>query len=172
VSGAAAPGWCWFARTSDQPTDAVAAASATDAEGATAGWLAAWTAGRKPVHDAVRMDCRLVDRDGPAAWVSLVLPPAGDQPIFDDPAVSGALRAVLAGPPADGISTFVRDSVHFAGAVTVRRDDPWTLRDDPFARLGPATILRVGAGLFGRTAPPPGPGTQRYRGLPWPLAGF
>jgi hypothetical protein len=172
VSGAVAGVWCWFARTSGRPPDAVAAAPATDAEGTTAGWLAAWTAGRKPVPDAVRMDRRLVDRNGSPAWVSLVLPPAGDQPIFDDPAVSGALRAVLAGPPADGVSTFVRDAVHFAGAVTVRRGDPWTLRDDPFARLGPATILRVEAGLFGWATPPPGPGTQRYSGLPWPLAGF
>jgi hypothetical protein len=164
--------WCWFARALEQPPDAVAAAPATDERGAAAGWLAAWPAGRKPVRDAVRMDARLVDHAGEPAWVSLVLPDRELVPIFDDSAVSGALRAVLAGPPADAVSTFVRDAVHFAGAVTIRRTDHAALRDDPFARLAPATVLHVGAGLFGRVPPPPGPGTQRYSGLPWPLAGF
>jgi hypothetical protein len=172
VTETLAPRWCWFARTPTRPSDAVAAAPASDAAGTWAGWLAAWPAGRKPVRDAVRMDGRLVDPDGPAAWVSLVLPAPGEQPIFDDPAVTGALRAVLAAPPPDGVSTFVRDAVHFAGAVTVRRGDPRSLRDDPFARLASATVLHVGPRLFGRTPPPAGPGTQRYSGLPWPLAGF
>jgi hypothetical protein len=164
--------WCWFARTATAPPDADCAAPATDATGTQVGWLAAWAAGRKPVRDAVRMDARLVDPGGGAAWISLVLPPRDAQPIFDDTAVSGALRAVLAGPPADGVSTFVRDAVHFAGSVTVRRADPERLRDDPFARVAPALVLHVGPGLFGRTPPPPGPVTQRYAGLPWPLAGF
>ena len=164
--------WCWFAHLPGQPPDAAAAAQASDRQGAPAGWLAAWPAGRKPVRDAVRMDGRLVDPHGDAAWVSLVLPSRDMSPIFDDPAVSGALRAVLAGPPADAVSTFVRDAVHFAGAVTVRRRAPWTLDDDPFARVAPAAILHVQPGLFGRVPPPPGPGNQRYSGLPWPLAGF
>ena len=164
--------WCWFARTATPVPDAEAAAPATDVKGTPAGWLAAWPAGRKPVRDGVRMDARLVDPGGDPAWISLVLPPPDAQPIFDDPAVSGAVRAVLAGPAADGVSTFVRDAVHFAGAVTVRRADRSVLRDDPFARIAPALVLHVGPGLFGRTPPPPGPVTQRYSGLPWPLAGF
>ncbi|MEO7979301.1 MAG: hypothetical protein ABI807_00125 [Sporichthyaceae bacterium] len=167
--------WCWFARvdgTADVGPDALAAAPVTTVGGDPAGALAAWPAGRKPVSAAVRMDERLVDPDGDEGWVSLVLLPRGRSPLFDDPAVSGALRAVLSDLPADGVSTLVRDSSHFAGAVTVRRTRPWALRDDPFARLGRPALLRVGPGLFGRTAPVPGPVTQRYSGQPWPAAGF
>ena len=47
---------------------------------------------------AVRMDQRLLDPDGPPAWVWLVLVPPEVAPLFDDPAVSQALRRVLAGP--------------------------------------------------------------------------
>lgn len=101
--------WCWFAHLPDQPSDAAAAARVTDRGATPDGWLAAWPAGRKPIRDAVWMDARLVDPHGDAAWVSLVLPAAGASPIFDDPAVSGALRAVLAGPPADAVSILVRD---------------------------------------------------------------
>ena len=103
--------------------------------------------GRKPVAAAVRMDERLLDPDGDEAWVSLVLLARDRSPLFDDPAVSGALRAVLAGPPPDGVSTFVRDSSHFAGAVTVRRQRPEELADDPFARFAHADVLHVGAGV-------------------------
>jgi hypothetical protein len=118
------------------------------------------------------MDAGLVDPGGEPAWISLVLLDRERAPIFDDTAVSGALRAVLTGPAPDGVSTFVRDATHFAGAVTVRRPDAAALRADPFARIGPAQILRIGAGLFGRVPPPAGPVTQRYSGKPWPLAHF
>jgi len=169
--------WCWFAwlSTADPSADvdgALASASATRADSRPLGVLAAWPSGRKPVASAVRMDARLVDPAGEPAAVSLVLLPRDRSPLFDDPAVSGALRAVLAGPPPDGVSTLVRDSSHFAGAVTVRRSRPEALRDDPFARLAPALLLRVGAGLFGRTPPVPGPVIQRYSGKPWPAAEF
>jgi hypothetical protein len=73
---------------------------------------------------------------------------------------------------ADAVSTFVRDSSHFSGAVTVRREGRALLRDDPFRRLGPAEMLDVGPGLFGVVAPVPGPVIQRYSGAPWPVAGF
>jgi hypothetical protein len=62
--------------------------------------------------------------------------------------------------------------VHFACAGTVRRRDPWVLHDDPFVRVAPAVILQVDPGLLGHVSPPPGPGIQRYSGLPWLLAGF
>lgn len=164
--------WCWFAQVPTAPAGALAAAPVSGPDHRAEGYLAAWAPGRKPVRDAVRMDARPVDPDGDPAWVSLVLLERGRSPLFDDPAVSGALRAVLAGPPADGVSTFVRDSSHFAGAVTVRRSCPQDLRDDPFARLGPARLLHVGPGLFGRVPPVPGPVIQRYSGQPWPVAGF
>ena len=169
--------WCWFAVLGDDDEagaveGALASAPAHDPETGRTVLLAAWPAGRKPVAHAVRMDARVADPAGEAAWVSLVLVPRGREPLFDDPAVSGALRRVLDGPPADGVTTFVRDSSHFAGALTVERRDVRRLRDDPFARLHPAVTLRVDAGLVGRVPPPPGPVTQRYAGQPWPAAGF
>lgn len=163
-------GWCWLARTVHRPVDATAAAPVT-AGGEPAGWFAAWPAGRKPVPAAVRADARVVDPRGAAADVSFVMVPRDRAPLFDDPAVSGALRAVLAGPPPDAVSTLVRDSSHFAGAVTVRRDGR-SLADDPFARVARAERLQVGPGLFGRVPPVPGPVIQRYAGAPWPAAGF
>jgi hypothetical protein len=170
--------WCWFAAlTAPEPGDAIvdvsACVQATDRDGRPAGLLAAWPQGRKPLREAVRMDQRLLDPDGPPAWVSLVLVPPEVAPLFDDPAVSQAMRRVLAGPPLAAVSTLVRNAVHFAGAVTVDQDDrPDRLVDDPFARLYSARILRVGPGMFGRVAPPAGPAIQRYSGKPWPAAGF
>jgi len=164
--------WCWFADLAAPTARTLASAEILDLHGRVVGALAAWPAGRKPVADAVRMDARIVDPSGAAAWVSLVLLPRDRSPLFDDPAVSGALRSVLSYPPPDAVSTFVRDSSHFAGAVTVRRDGPAELHADPFARLGPARVLRVGPGLFGHTAPVPGPVIQRYSGKPWPAPGF
>ena len=167
--------WCWFAvLPPGAPADAAALATATaiSADGATFGVLAAWPSGRKPVPDAVRMDARLVDPAGGTAWVSLVQIAADRAPLFDDPAVSGALRAVLSGRRLDAVTTFVRDSSHFAGSMIVSRTHPAILHDDPFARIRKAVVLHVESGLLADVAPPPGPVTQRYAGLPWPAAGF
>ena len=163
--------WCWLARVPSRPAGCMAAAALSrDGEGV--GWLAAWQSGPKPAADAVRADARILDAAGAAAAASLVMLPRDRSPLFDDPAVSSALRSVLSGPPPDAVSTFVRDSSHFSGAVTVRREGRALLRDDPFRRLGPAEVLDVGPGLFGIVAPPPGPVIQRYSGAPWPVAGF
>jgi hypothetical protein len=170
--------WCWFAflpvpPAGDELADALASATATDLDGRPAGLFAAWQRGRKPLETAVRVDEQVIDPTGPPPWVSLVLVPPQVAPLFDDPAVSQAMRRVLAGPPFAATSTLVRDAVHFAGAVTVERGEgPARLADDPFARVHPARILRVGPGMFGRVAPPAGPAIQRYRGKPWPVAGF
>jgi hypothetical protein len=170
--------WCWFAALTTPPAgehlvDPWASVPTTDRERRPAELLAAWPRGRKPLREAVRMDERLIDLNGPPAWVSLVLVPPEVAPLFDDPAVSQAMRRVLAGPPFAAVSTLVRDAVHFAGAVTVEQADrPDRLADDPFAVLYPARVLRVGPGMFGRVAPPAGPAIQRYSGKPWPAAGF
>ena len=165
--------WCWLARLDgDAVVGAPARAAMTYPDGSPAGVLAAWPFGRKPVAHSVRADARVVDPAGAAATVSLVLLPRDRCPLFDDPAVSGALRSVLAGPPPDAVTTLVRDSSHFAGALTVRRTRPWLLRDDPFARFAPAEVLHVAAGLLGSVPPVPGPVSQRYGGRPWPAAGF
>lgn len=164
--------WCWIARLPDEVDGALASAQLSDVDGSPAGWLAAWPAGRKPVAGAVRADARLIDPGGLAGWFSIVLIDRDRAPLFDDPSVSGALRAVLAGSPPDAVSTLVVDSSHFAGAVTVRRRDPEALSWDPFARIARAAVLRAGPGLFGRMRPVPGPVIQRYGGQPWPAAGF
>jgi hypothetical protein len=165
--------WCWFAVVDEaKASGSLASAAASDLDGRPAGVLAAWPSGRKPVPHAVRMDARVVDAEGAAAWVSLVEVAADRAPLFDDPAVSGALRAVLSGRLLDAVTTFVRDSSRFAGALSVSRTDLGLLRDDPFARIRPARLLRVESGLLGSFPPPPGPVTQRYAGQPWPAAGF
>ena len=168
--------WCWFDHLPAQHPEldgALAKAGVSDLHNRPEGLLAAWPRGRKPTRGALRMDARLVDPHGPPSWVSLVLVPPEVAPPFDDPAVSQAMRAVLAGPPFGAFSTLVRDAVHFAGAITVDLGEgPGRLIDDPFARVHPARILRLEAGLFGRVPPPPGPAIQRYGGKPWPASGF
>jgi hypothetical protein len=164
--------WCWLALVDDDAGNAAASAVATRDDGSRAGLLAIWRPGRKPVPQAVRADARVLDPAGGPAHVSLVILERGREPLFDDPAVSGALRRVLAGPAPDVVTTLVRDASHFAGALTVRRDRLSLLQDDPFARLGRPERLSVAAGLLGRRAAAPGPVIQRYSGQPWPAAGF
>jgi hypothetical protein len=162
--------WYWLALL-DVPADtADAQASVHDADGRPAGWLAAWRGSRKPVRSARRVDARIVDAGGPAAWVSYVRPPDGVRLPFDDLAVQQARRAVLAGPPQDAVSTLLSDASHFEGAVTVARGAGVArLGDDPFARVFPARILSVGDGLFGTVRAPCGPTIERYGSAqPWP----
>jgi hypothetical protein len=162
--------WYWIARLHAPATDADAQAAAHEADGRQAGWLAAWRRRAKPVRHTRRVDARVVDRCGAAAWISLVLPPPGVRLPFDDPAVQHARRVVLARPPQDAVSTLLRDASHFEGAITVARGDRVPgLVDDPFARIFPARILRLGPGLFGAVAPPVGPTIERYGSAqPWP----
>jgi hypothetical protein len=147
------------------------------------GWLAlegddlrVWAQRAKPARDARRLDARLIDAAGAPALVSLVLPPDGVRLLFDDPAVQEARRRVLAEPPFDAVSTLLRDSSHFEGAVTVargERDEARLRWDDPFARIFPARLVRVEAGVFGRVAPPAGPVIERYGSAqPWPWDRF
>lgn len=165
----------WLAFLSDRPEGADALASAREGD-RDAGFAAAWLTRAKPVRDALRVDARLIDPGGQPALVSLVLPPDGVSLLFDDPAVQEARRRVLAAVPFDGVSTLLRDSSHFEGAVTVARGPrdearlPW---DDPFALLFTARLLRVGPGLFGRMPWPPGPTIERYGSAqPWPWDRF
>jgi hypothetical protein len=161
--------WCWLALTDEWPDDATAAAWASE-NGERIGVLAAWCRRAKPSRDALRMDSRLVDPEGAPACVSLVLPPPGVRLKFDDLAVQQARRRVLAGPPVAGVSTLLTDASHFEGAVTVVRG---ATVEDPFARIFPARLLDVEAGLFGSTPPPAGPTIERYGSAePWPWDRF
>jgi hypothetical protein len=165
---------CWLALTADEPSGATAVARATTPHGEPAGWLAAWVQARKPVRGALRADQRLVDPDGAAAVVSLVLTPPGIRLNFDDLAVQQARRAVLARLPFDAVSTLLRDASHFEGAITVARGPQVArLADDPFARLFAPRRLHVGAGVLGRMPPPAGPDIERHGSAqPWPWDRF
>jgi hypothetical protein len=144
----------------------------------TRGWVAlvdgelrAWAQRAKPVREALRAHADLVSPDGAPAVVSLVLTPPGVRLLFDDLAVQQARRDVLARPPFDGVTTLLRDSSHFAGAVTVARgpEQVARLRDDPFARIFPALLLEVGPRVLGTLPPPAGPTIERYGSAqPWP----
>jgi hypothetical protein len=120
------------------------------------------------------MDARLLDPAAAAAVVSLVLVPDGVRLAFDDPAVQQARRAVLAGPPFHAVTTLLSDASHFEGSLVVARGGGAArLADDPFARLFPARVLHVGAGLLGDVPPPAGPVIERYGSdQPWPWDRF
>jgi len=166
---------CWLALVEGLATDADAAASAFTTDGHPAGTLAAWRRRAKPAHDALRVDERLIDPDGAAAWISLVLPPSGVRLPFDDLAVQQARRLVLLHQFPVGLSTLLRDDSHFEGAITVARSpaDEHRLRDDPFARIFPSRLLSVEAGILGAVLPPTGPTIERYgSGNPWPWDRF
>jgi hypothetical protein len=165
---------CWLALLEAPAADATAQAEVHDADGRPVGWLAAWRRRAKPVRAARRVDDRIVDPGGEPAWVSLVLPPGGVRLAFDDLAVQHARRRVLAEPSQDAVSTLMRDASHFEGAITVARGaGVMRLPGDPFARIFPARILRVGAGVLGAADAPAGPVIERYgSATPWPWDRF
>lgn len=158
----------WLALVAVAPVDADAFAPATELDGAPAGYLAAWSRQARP--DALRVDPRIIDAAGPPAVVSLVLAPPGIRLAFDDTAVQQARRRVLADRPAAAVSTLLSDDSRFEGAITAWRDAP---ADDPFARIFPARLLRLGAGLIADRPPPCGPTIERYgSAAPWPWDRF
>jgi hypothetical protein len=166
----------WLAVVDARPQDADAAAELQELDGRAAGWLGAWAQGPKPVRAARRADPRVLDREGEAAVISLVLPPRDALVAFDDLAVQEARRRVLRDArPADLVTTLLVDDSHFAGALTVRRG-PGAARqlgDDPFARVDPARLLRLGPGVLGGVAPPHGPVIERHgSAAPWPGGRF
>jgi len=167
---------CWLALVDAAPPTADAAAALRSHDGAPAGWLAAWLQASKPVRAARRADPRIVDPDGAASAISLILPDRAALPIFDDPAVQGARRSVLAdAEPADLVTTLLIDASHFAGSLTARRGPHALarLRDDPFRRVSSAMLLFVDGGLLGTVAPPPGPVIERHGSdVPWPGGRF
>ena len=165
---------CWLALVEQPAPGATAQAEVRDADGRPAGWLAAWRQRAKPVRAARRVDDRIIDPDGEPAWISLVLPPDGVRLAFDDLDVQRARRRVLAEPAQDAVSTLMRDSSHFDGAITVARGAGVArLVDDPFARLFPPRLLRVDAGVLGVGAAPAGPVIERYGSAnPWPWDRF
>jgi hypothetical protein len=166
---------CWLALIEGVPESADASARAVSLNGRQVGTLAAWRRRAKPVRNALRVDERLIDPRGSRAWISLVLAPPGVRLPFDDLAVQQARRLVLSRQPLAAVSTLLRDDSHFEGAITVARsaDEQRWLRDDPFARIYPAMLLAVEAGILGSLAAPTGPTIERYgSGNPWPWDRF
>ena len=160
--------FCWLALVVAPPVGADAAAPVTELDGEPAGYLAAWS--REPDTPALRADPRIIDPAGRPAFISLVLAPPGVRLAFDDTAVQQARRRVLAGRPAAAVSTLLSDDSRFEGALTAWRAGPG---DDPFARIFPARVLRLGAGLIGDRPPPCGPTIERYgSATPWPWDRF
>jgi hypothetical protein len=166
----------WVALMDAPAENADAQASLRDHEGTLVGWLAAWRRQSKPVKEARRVDPRIIDPAGPEAWLSLVWPARDALVAFDDLAVQHARRRVLAdGRPPAAVTTVLIDDSQFAGAVTVRRgsDAVARLRDDPFARVAPARVLRVDAGIVGEMLLPVGPVIERHGSAqPWPWDRF
>jgi len=163
----------WVALLDEPSKGADAQAPLTTLDGEPAGWLAAWLRRSKPLREARRADPRLIDPDGAEATVSVVWP-AHERGLlaFDDLAVQAARRAVLGSAvPPDAVSTLLIDDSHFAGAITVRREP--STDDDPFARIEPGRLLRVGAGVVGAFALPAGPVIERHGSAqPWPWERF
>jgi hypothetical protein len=164
----------WLALLDDARPGTVPVADARD--GSPAGHLLLWVGRVTPHRTAVRIEPSLFG-DGPPLAVSLVLPPRGARLLFDDPAVVGAMKAVLRDAGRLSVfSTLVDGSTHCAGAVSGAdparaADDPgWW--DDPFARLGPRHRLLLPAGLLRPRPLPAGPGHQRHAGAPWPWGTF
>lgn len=166
---------CWIALIDGPAEGAHASARASALDGQEIGTLAAWRQAAKPVRPALRVDERLIDPTGAAAWISLVLAPRGVRLPFDDLAVQQARRHLLSRPPLAAVSTLLRDDSHFEGAISVARSEEgvrW-LRDDPFARIYPARLLTIETGILGSVAPPAGPTIERYgSGNPWPWDTF
>ena len=166
---------CWLALVDGPANGADAAARAFTTDRHPAGTLAAWRRRAKPVREALRVDERLIDPDGKAAWISLVLAPPGVRIAFDDLAVQQARRRALLQPHPAAVSTLLRDDSHFEGAITVAHSavERQRLREDPFARIFPSRLLSVEAGILGSVPPPTGPTIERYgSGNPWPWDRF
>jgi hypothetical protein len=165
----------WLALVEGPAPAADVATRALTLDGQPAGTLAAWRRRAKPVREALRVDERLIDPDGSAAWISLVLAPPGVRLAFDDLAVQQARRLVLRHPFPAAVSTLLRDDSHFEGAITVARSpaEKHRLHEDPFARIFPSKLLAVEAGILGVVPPPTGPTIERYgSGNPWPWDTF
>lgn len=117
-------------------------------------------------------------------YVSIALDPGTSALDFDDPAVEGAIRHVLAGylPLLGGrfiaTSTLMPDWRQCCGALTAftagsDAEARTAALDDPWRSLFPGHVFRLERAIVRRVDPPAGPNTQRYGGAnPWPGGRF
>lgn len=172
-----ADGWAWLVIAPQAIPGGTAGGALREVDGTPVGQLSVTLGRRRPARSALRIDPRLVDPDGPAWALSLVIPAADRRPLFDDPAVVGAIRAALAETRATPLlSSLVVDPTRWCGSIS--GTDPATAagwpgwyRRDPFRRLWPGRSLLLDQGVLA-AVPLSGPGTQRYAGAPWPYPGF
>ena len=138
--------WHWLAVVPDRPKDAFAVGELHSVHGDSAGFIATWRCEGARPHGALGVDVRAIDPAGVPAWLSLGLAPKGLRFLFDDPAVSWALRGVLGGPHVRAMSTLTVDSATIGGALTAYDACPSSTQpDDPFARLFPTHVLTCNA---------------------------
>ena len=115
--------------------------------------------------------------DSPGGYLDLALDSAEPPIPFDDPAVVGIFRdyqrsyLTLLGQRYLRCEALWRDGVRAAGAFvafTAADDDEarWMATANPWRRIAPGRLLRLPAGVFRRSLPPPGPGTQRSAHFP------
>src|SRR5215831_19155907 len=136
--------WHWLAVRSDPPEDAIAVGELHTLDGSPAGFIAAWHADSHRPPGGLSVDARAIDPSGASAWISLALVPTGVRFLFDDPAVTSALRSVLVGPRVRAMSTLTLDNASIGGALTAYDVcPPINQSDDPFARLFPTQLLHV-----------------------------
>lgn len=174
--------YCWLLHTdspiADPPAEPLAAAAIRTPEGEPAGFLTALPHDADVPDSAVKADRRAIDSAGPAGIISLVWATPGTYLLYDDVAVTEAIRRALAGVPHDVVTTLSQSDDRFLGALSgVYGGDVAGARtalvDDPFAVLFPRQLLRVDAGLLGFTPASVGPSIQRYgAGSPWPWDRF
>lgn len=174
--------YCWLLLTDSPPTslsaEPLAAAGLCTLTGEPVGYLTALPHDADVPDSAVKADSRAIDPAGPPGIVSLVWATAGTYLLYDDVAVTEAIRRALAGVPLDVVTTLSQSDDRFLGALTaVHGDDVdrarTALADDPFAVLFPQRLVRVEAGLLGATPASVGPSIQRYgAGSPWPWDRF
>ena len=143
LAGASLMAWHWLAFCSEQPRGALAVAELHAVDGTAAGFIAAWPRKHARPLGALGVDARAIDPAGGPAWLSVAVAPSGMRFLFDDPAVSWALRCVLARQPVRAISTLTLDSAAIGGALTAYDAcPPLSQSDDPFARLFPTRVFR------------------------------
>lgn len=165
--------WLWFALRPEEPRDCSASAPAWTGDGSLAGHLCAWERSDEQPDGAAKIDARAVAGTGPAGWASLVVAGPNRTLPFDDVAVAGALRRVLALPPARAFSTLSLHDDRWLGSITCDDEVNRRLLDDPFDHLVRAMILRVDRGFIGHGPALPGPVIQRYGSdTPWPADRF
>ena len=166
--------WAWLALVDERPDGADAAAACARSR---ASPRACWPPGggtpspcATPAGSTRGSSTRTAQR---RASRSCSRPPASGSPSTTSRSSRRGASCWQA-QPFDAVSTLLTDDSHFEGSILVARgEEAARLADDPFARIFPARLLHVGAGVLGRVPWPAGPVIERYGSAqPWPADRF